>query len=62
MSLIKYIIVHLLTSNLISSYAFKASVVHYISLVLYALVPEYLIKGELATLVGLYVTGIVSKA
>ena len=25
-------------------------------------VPEYLIKGELTTLVGLYVTGIVSKA
>ena len=24
--------------------------------------PEYLIKGELTTLVGLYVTGIVSKA
>ena len=29
---------------------------------LLALVPEYLIKGELTTLVGLYVTGIVSKA
>ena len=27
-----------------------------------ALVPEYLIKGEMTTLVGLYVTGIVSKA
>ena len=26
------------------------------------LVPEYLIKGELTTWVGLYVTGIVSKA
>ena len=24
--------------------------------------PEYLIKGEMTTLVGLYVTGIVSKA
>ena len=28
----------------------------------YALVPEYLIKGETTTFVGLYVTGIVSKA
>ena len=27
-----------------------------------ALVPEYLIKGQMTTLVGLYVTGIVSKA
>ena len=30
--------------------------------ILWALVLEYLIKGELTTLVGLYVTGIVSKA
>ena len=26
------------------------------------LVPEYLIKGELMTLIGLYVTGIISNA
>ena len=33
---------------------------HYLTV--QALVPEYLIKGEMTTLVGLYVKGIVSKA
>ena len=33
-----------------------------ILMVMQALVPEYLIKGEMTTLFGLYVTGIASKA